>query len=463
MPKKSKELISKLNKVKVSIVVFGLSTALGIFIFSKLNAAEEEAKLAHTLQITNSYASSIEKVLSHALSSTHALAVMVRQGKGQVISNYTELAQYMLPMYKGVYALSIAPNGIMRQIEPAFQNKLVKDHDLFEGKDREKEIKDIKEGELKFIGPFKLIQGPQGAIGILPVFLNNDQGEKYFWGYTVVSLKFPDTFSDVQLAQLEQLGYAYEFSGTNRFDGKKEIIQRSQLDLKSNYVEIPIELHGNKLVLKVSNLSNPISVQRIVLGYIMIFLGSILMAWLAYSLLKLNEQRVQLNIIAMIDPLTNLPNRRLLSIKLDRILSETIKDKSCVVCYLDLDGFKTVNDQLGHAAGDQLLKIISERLKGCIRQNDVIARVGGDEFVLVLVKLENIEEANFIMTRVIDVVNQPINLSGKIAKVSASLGAAVYKTDGQDAEHLLRVADQAMYHAKNSGKNRFFFAQNIVA
>lgn len=460
MGKALSKILSKLNKLKVSVAVFVVFFSIGLFIISELNTSANEADSAHTTQIASGYASSIEKVIRHSLSSTNTLAVMVHQGKGKV-ENYPDLARYMLPMYKGAYALSIAPDGVMRQIEPAIQNKSVLNHDLFEHQDREAEIKKIKEGELTFLGPFKLIQGPPGAVGMLPVFLNNAQGQKYFWGYTLVSLKFPDAFEDVQLQELEKQGYAYKLSGTNPFDRKEEVIQQSKLALTKDSVAIPIQLYGTEWHLTVSKNTALGSINRLIFEYLMIFFGASLMAWLAYSLVTLSEQRAKLNTIAMFDPLTNLPNRRLLEIKLDDALTKAQNEKlDVVVCYLDLDGFKAVNDRLGHDIGDQLLKIVSARLISCLRDHDVIARVGGDEFVIVLADLNSMQEARNIITRIIDIVNQPLILSGEHAHVTASLGAAIYKIDGDEAEQLLRAADQAMYVAKKSGKNQFFFAND---
>ena len=459
MPNALAKVVSGLNKFRASIYVFISFFILGVYIVSALNSAENEADSAHTLQIANGYASSMEKVIRHALSSTNTLAVMVHQGKGKV-PDYTDLVNYMLPMYKGAYALSLAPDGVMRQIEPALQNKLILNHDLFENQDREQEIRKVREGELKFHGPFKLLQGPQGAIGMLPVFLNNDQGEKYFWGYTLVSLKFPDAFEDAHLSDLEKEGYAYKLTGMNPYEDKEEIIQQSSIPLSAEHVSVPIKIYGTEWTLSVSKPVALLSFKRLFFEYLLIFFGALLMSWLAYSLIKLAEQSAKLKAIAMIDPLTELPNRRLLSMKLDGILLKSEQDE-VVVCYLDLDGFKAVNDRLGHAVGDELLKLVSARLKSCLRDQDVIARVGGDEFIIVLTKLSSIAEAEAIISRVIDAINQPFAISQEIAEVTASVGAAIYKTHGEEADQLLRVADQAMYIAKNSGKNRFFFADDL--
>lgn len=458
MPNALAKVVSGLNKFRASVYVFISFFILGAYIVSALNSAEKEADSAHTLQIANSYASSMEKVIQHALSSTNTLAVMVHQGKGAV-PDYTDLVNYMLPMYKGAYALSLAPNGVMRQIEPAVQNKLILNHDLFENQDREEEIAKVREGELKFDGPFKLLQGPQGAIGMLPVFLKNKQGAKYFWGYTLVSLKFPDAFEDAHLSDLEKEGYAYKLTGMNPYKDKVEVIQQSSIPLSDNHVNVPIKIYGTEWNLSVSKPIALLSFKRLFFEYLLIFFGALLMSWLAYSLIKLAEQSAKLKVIAMIDPLTKLPNRRMLSEKLNKLILKS-KANEVVVCYLDLDGFKAVNDRLGHAVGDQLLKLVAARLKACVREHDVIARVGGDEFIVVLSKLSSVKEAETIITRIIQAIDQPFAVSQEKVKVTVSIGAAIYDVDGEEADQLLRASDQAMYIAKHSGKNRYFFAEH---
>lgn len=451
---------TSLNKKNISFLVFFLCCALGAFFCLKLNHAEVEAKTAHTTQITNNYASSIEKTIRHSLSSVNTLAVMVHQSNGS-ISNYSELAKYMLPMYEGAYALSIAPDGVMRQIEPELQNKKVKNHDLFEGKDKAKEIQNIKEGELLFLGPFKLIQGPQGAVGMLPVFFKKEDGTQYFWGYTLVSLQLPNAFADVKLNRLVKDGYAYELSGINPFTQQKEIIDASKVPVSATAISAPIKLYGSDWTLKVSSLNTSLSLTMLIFESLSVLTLAGLVVWLTYSILTMSEQREQLKKIAMYDPLTDLPNRRLLNIKLDNFIKmHNDEDHQIVVCYLDLDGFKAINDACGHDAGDQLLTIVSKRLVNTIKENDFISRIGGDEFVIVLNQLDSIEQAENILKRIVKIVNEPISIGGKFVDISVSLGAAIYKKDGEEPEHLLRVADQAMYQAKKMGKNRYYFAQD---
>ena len=446
--------------MNTSIVVFILSSAIGALVVFKLNHAEDEAQSAYAQQIASTYASSIEKELRHGLSSVNTLSVIVQQTHGNV-KNYKQIVNYMLPMYQGIYALSLAPDGIMRQIEPEVQNELIMNHDIFEGSDREEVLSNIQEGELIFQGPFKLIQGPQGAIGMLPVFLNNKDGEKYFWGFTLVSLKFPDALADVKLDTLPNQGYAYELSGINPFTNEKEVIQSSKTPVvKEMSTNIPIKMYGADWQLIISPLNASIKNLMHLFEYILVVLVSLVMGFLSYLILTMLEQREQLKKIAMHDPLTKLPNRRLLREQLKEILEDPKNSKfEIVICYIDLDGFKDVNDKLGHHAGDQLLRVISERLISNIRDKDVVARIGGDEFVIVLNHLVSVNQAEMIINRIIRVVDQPINIFENQVKVTASLGAVIYK-DGDDTECLLHAADQAMYQAKKLGKNRYFFAKD---
>ncbi|MDY6531316.1 sensor domain-containing diguanylate cyclase [Acinetobacter faecalis] len=453
-----KKYAKVLNKRNISILVFVLCCIFGVLICSKIKHAETEARIAHANQIANTYASSIEETIHHSLSSTNTLAVMVHQNKGTV-ANFSKLAKYMLPMYNGAYALSIAPDGIMQQIEPPLQNKGVENHDFFEGKDRVKEIQNIKEGDLQFLGPFKLIQGPQGVVGRLPVFLKKEDGTRYFWGYTVVTLQLPNAIEDVQLNNLVQNGYAYELSGINPFTKQKEVIDASKEPLTENVISVPIQLHGADWSLKVSSLHMPTSLLKIVSIFLVIILVAGLVTWLTYLVLTMSKQREQLNSIAMFDPLTNLPNRRLLNIKLEDFIRDKDASDYIVVCYLDLDGFKYVNDAFGHEIGDELLKVISKKLLETIKKHDFISRVGGDEFVIVLNQLQSLEQLDKILKRIVDVVREQVVISDNVINISVSLGAAIYKIHGDEPENLLRIADQTMYQAKKSGKNRFYIAQ----
>jgi len=170
------------------------------------------------------------------------------------------------------------------------------------------------------------------------------------------------------------------------------------------------------------------------------------------------EQQQQLEHIAHYDALTGLPNRVLLADRLYQAMSQVQRRKQhLAVIFLDLDGFKAVNDTHGHEVGDQLLTTIANRMKLTLRDGDTIARIGGDEFVAVLIDLPNSESSLPMLTRLLDAAAQPEHISEQILQVSASLGVTFYpQSDTIEADQLLRQADQAMYQAKLAGKNQYY-------
>ncbi|MDC7714924.1 EAL domain-containing protein [Vogesella sp. LYT5W] len=171
---------------------------------------------------------------------------------------------------------------------------------------------------------------------------------------------------------------------------------------------------------------------------------------------QLKAHEAELERIANFDPLTGLPNRRLLSDRLEQAIRHSTRSgKSCAVCFLDLDGFKAINDQYGHAAGDQLLIGVSANLKTVLRADDTLARLGGDEFVVLLVDVGGSEECVQVLERLLAAIRQEVDLGDTVVRASASIGVSLYPQDNVDADTLLRHADQAMYLAKDAGKNRY--------
>ena len=177
---------------------------------------------------------------------------------------------------------------------------------------------------------------------------------------------------------------------------------------------------------------------------------------LAVDVTERMEHERQLEHMAHYDSLTGVPNRALLADRLRQALARAKRERGLMaVCYIDLDGFKPINDRLGHEAGDRVLVEVTRRIREAVREEDTVARLGGDEFVVLLVGLQQPEECVGSLQRLLDRVNQPIQVQGESLSVSASIGVALYPEDEQDADTLLRHADQAMYIAKQAGRNRY--------
>ena len=169
----------------------------------------------------------------------------------------------------------------------------------------------------------------------------------------------------------------------------------------------------------------------------------------------------ELDFLANHDALTGLPSLRLCKDRLDQSLAEARRKRQMsAVMFLDLDGFKEINDRHGHEFGDLVLKATADRIKAGIRDTDTVARIGGDEFVIILSSLPEIPICERIAGNLIEQISRPLRVARAKIEVSASIGIALYPEHGQSAEDLIRSADHAMYRIKNQGKNNFGFAQN---
>ena len=164
----------------------------------------------------------------------------------------------------------------------------------------------------------------------------------------------------------------------------------------------------------------------------------------------------EMEFLANHDPLTGLPSLRLCKDRLERSLAQARRSKDMVaVMFVDLDGFKDINDLLGHETGDLVLKTTANRIKAEIRETDTVARIGGDEFLVILAGLPDRRIADRIATNLIQQVAQPIEINQKSVHVSASIGISLYPDDGSDSQALIRIADKAMYQIKGMGKNDY--------
>jgi len=176
---------------------------------------------------------------------------------------------------------------------------------------------------------------------------------------------------------------------------------------------------------------------------------------------QLDHAKASLQQVVDFDALTNLLNRRGLNQAFaERLRDHTQSNKPLAVMFLDIDHFKRINDSLGHDAGDELLKVMAERIRGSLRQNDVVARFGGDEFCL-LASLHSRDEARHLAQRMMQHLKEPIALSGRCMVMTASIGISLFPDDGSTCEELLKHADLALYQSKGSGRNNvhFFNAQ----
>ncbi len=205
---------------------------------------------------------------------------------------------------------------------------------------------------------------------------------------------------------------------------------------------------------------------RALMGSVIVLIGISLILYFGYRrTLQLFEEAIEtrrlaeeLNHQATHDALTKLPNRRNFDQSLRRVLSLSKRNRNIFgLMYMDLDGFKAINDKHGHDVGDAVLCDVSKRLLNCLRESEILARIGGDEFALIVQDFDDINVLNFVANRIIKAIEPPIEIHGKKLQVGISIGIAHYPENGTSVEEIIAASDSAMYNSKRTGKNKASF------
>jgi diguanylate cyclase (GGDEF)-like protein len=263
--------------------------------------------------------------------------------------------------------------------------------------------------------------------------------------------KFIDQTSDAnqRLIYMETEAFALANKGNSK---------AAQQLLESNAYHVDKEIYSKGMISLRTKIQQASMVLMRDLRIQLIAKALISLSLFAFIIVSLIYAFRQLKHSALHDSLTSLPNRLMLSIHLNQQLLATSKKKKTLVAFLDLDGFKSINDELGHSTGDILLQIVSKRFRSMQFPNYFVARLGGDEFAFVA-EVNDKQESTRFADMILNIFNDPIIVAGKTLSVSGSVGMSLYPNDGTDADTLIKNADTAMYHAKNSGKSCYRFYQ----
>ncbi|MEH6628000.1 MAG: EAL domain-containing protein [Motiliproteus sp.] len=414
--------------------------------------------------LVNSQASAVERRLSRSLASTYILAQEVRQNLG-MFDGFELYADEILQSIGGVSNLQLAPDGIIRYIHPLAGNEKAIGHDILKDDRRRKEaLLAVEEHHLTLAGPFELVQGGVAVIGRNPVYLPSENGEK-FWGFASALIFLEDLLKVTELDQLENKGYRYELLRQHPDTGVEEVFAQSVEPLNQHTQSVSINVPNSTWRLVMSRPGAAVN-WRAAAGYLTSLFAGLLLAWILFYFLQqpeklkkvVKQKTEELASLAFHDHLTGLANRRLLSEQLAQVLRQSERyGTQGALLYLDLDDFKRVNDSMGHDAGDLLLEQIAKRLSSVVRDSDIVSRLGGDEFGVLLLDANSVRNVGHIAEKLIEQIEQPVAIELKQFVVSCSIGIAMIPADGADVSTLLRNADLAMYAAKHAGKHKHMF------
>ncbi len=430
--------------------VFLLSLVMSVFICFVLEQRRYHLERMQVSEFGATHTEVIAQSLERILSLSYAVTALVRQADG-MIPNFQETVTELLPFYPGTVAVGLSPGGVVEDIFP-------RDHRMHligarvVDEPRYGWVAKIAQqtGKLQIAAPITLLRDKKvGAVGVMPIFLDDKDGKPVFWGFVTVSLHFSTLLEKAGFSKIVDKGYVYELWRNNEGGEGRQIIAQSTSNPLIDPVERTVLVSGAEFTLSIAPRDGWSLPPEFFINLLMGGILSTLLAYLVKVLLDLEQNRKKLEHSAFFDPLTNLPNRRLFGDRLAEALVDARQRKrSLAICYLDLDRFKPVNDDLGHEAGDFVLVQVARRMEACLRKGDSVSRVGGDEFIIILADIENFDVCQTVLKRVIEEIAAPITFQGHRLQVSASFGVAVYPRDGMDADGLVVYADMAMYESK---------------
>lgn len=308
-----------------------------------------------------------------------------------------------------------------------------------------------REERLVLDGPVDLVQGGRGVIARAPVFRADASGESRYWGQVSILLDADQLFEFLH-RHAESSGFHLAIR-TSR-NGTPVTGEAATFD--QAVMVLPLRKPRDHWQIAITAIDP--SGSRLPLIYR-------LFGWTIALLIGLLIQRLLLSHhevlhLALLDPLTGLPNRRLFHDRLSQAINQSDRSgNGFFLLYIDLDNFKLINDTFGHDAGDRVLSECANRLTANVRRSDSVARVGGDEFMIILSALHSRDEAAAIASKLIHELAKAILFAGESLQVGASIGIACYPNDGETIDALTKRADDAMYRSKQAGKSRYYFSE----
>ena len=434
------------KKTLVPLIIFLLGICLAGLIVYKTDTHEKDQRHILAQLNTTTYGERIKNEIAGGIEITDTLKQILISENGK-IHQFNTIAENL--MSDSIESLQLAPNGVVTDIYPAEGNEAGK-IDLIHDKDRG-EISCYARDNHTIItqGPFELKQGGYGIAVRNPVYLKDQSGQEYFWGFTIVILRVPDIFSDA-IRALSSFGYEYKLSKTDTpwSDTYKVVYQSDdQLNHPVSYIfTIGDETWKFEITPKNGWRNNTLLI--IISG--MFLTISLLLSVLTRVWLVAKEHKNKYQILARTDSLTNIYNRYGFDELAEKIISKN-PQAHFVAALLDIDDFKFINDIYGHSYGDQALKNLADSMKAFFPSDALLGRNGGDEFCILLPNCTFNEADNQLQ----QFAKLPKTFShhGKEHAFYISLGYAEYPTFASNHSQLMRCADAALYEIKLHGKN----------
>ncbi|MBD1548240.1 diguanylate cyclase [Roseibium aggregatum] len=365
---------------------------------------------------------------------------------------FTKFSSELIDDVPFIRSLGLAPDNVVKYIYPYSGNAAAIGLNYRQMPKQWPSIEKAMESRSSVLsGPVEMIQGGRHLLVRVPVFPpaypQQPIAERHYWGVATLVLDESRLFAAAGLAEVSD-GYRFAIVSSGQSDGSPDLIFGDGDLVHSEAVSLPLVLPGDK---KWEILSYPvggwsIDSKEVWMTRILGMVVTLIISTMAFLLI---QEVAKVRTMALHDPLTGLANRRLLEDRMQQLLAMADRNGSGFeIFYLDLDAFKPINDSYGHAVGDKVLIEVGYRLQFQTRQTDTVARVGGDEFIVLTPGAMKEDERKGFLKRMMDQICQEFTLPGATISLSASIGFASYPEEAGTIEDLLRIADARMYNQK---------------
>ena len=434
------------RKTIVPLIVFLVGICLlSVFTYNTNVQIQEDRRTIAKLNAVT-YGQRIENDIENGIEITDTLKQLLINGNGQ-ITNFSKVAENL--MSYSIQSVQLAPNGVVTEIYPEEGNETGK-IDLLKDSNRGEISNYAKDHNITITqGPIELKQGGSGLVVRNPIYLKDENGQEYFWGFTIAILRVPEVFEDSTNA-LSKFKYNYRLSREASVLDKKYVEVDANCDKMIRPVTYDLTVGKEKWKLQImprAGWSNSKTLYFIFFGGLSLVL---LLTGLTTLLFLLDERRVELKELAHKDGLTKLYNRYGFDEMAEKMISKNPKEH-CVAVLLDVDDFKLINDMYGHAYGDKALISLAANMRKFFPSSALLGRNGGDEFCILLPNctMEEMKESLIEFTK----TPKTFSYKGQTYSFCISLGYAEYPNNAIERSQLMRCADTALYEVKLHGKN----------
>ncbi|WP_295893317.1 diguanylate cyclase [uncultured Vibrio sp.] len=397
--------------------------------------------------------SQLETTIVSDIYAAKSLSALVTVNPDVEISHWKALAKNILQEGKHLRIIGLAPDDVIRMVYPEEGNERAVGVDYRTIPQQWSSVKKAREIQKVFIsGPVDLVQGGRGIIARIPIFTDPPFNTDY-WGCSSVIIDVDSLFHQVGI---ESFSYKYDLAikGMDSAGMDGDLVHGSNAVFDNAFdVQTVFFPYGSWVLAGAikDNILTQVPWYRV---YIARLIGYPIMLLLTLSFFVIYRQYISAYKRSLHDDLTSLPNRRYFMFTLRNLFNDCSQrgcDEAFAVLSIDLDKFKTINDTYGHAAGDKVLAVCAERLKSVLRSTDLVARVGGDEFLVILSRISNSSDVDVVNIELQKALCQtPVIYEENLIDIRASIGYVLYLHDYPDIEALLKVADERMYQQKGN-------------